>query len=210
MNKYRELVALWADIELLNCEIRRLKEPRPIEEALKYPEERFLVFDPKMFNGKGSWHVASYYPASGKWLTEFLFLIEPTCFLPLPEKPKEIEESYESRRAEAERNYKNALKRVAETPAPLNQKFPIGSFVQIAKDLGEHMTHFTNDTAAQVQHTYQHAFGHGSVTSYSLLVRMPGKGWYSSAWYYEHQLTLIEDPELIEKYKKEIDEKCEK
>jgi len=88
----------------------------------------------------------------------------------------------------AKRNrHQEGLDRVATTPQPKEQKFAIGARVRIADDLGQFMSHFTKGVNATVEYTYKHAYGHGSSKSYSL--NIDGKG--SSAWYKEHQLTLI-------------------
>ena len=87
----------------------------------------------------------------------------------------------------AKRNpYQEGLDRVATTPQPKEQKFPIGTKVRIADDLGQFMSHFTKGVNATVEYTHAHAYG-GSAKSYSL--NIDGKG--STAWYEEHQLTLI-------------------
>jgi hypothetical protein len=101
--------------------------------------------------------------------------------------------------------YRERLKRVKNTPEPAGQKFPIGGFVRIADDLGECMDHFRKSTYAMVEHTYDHAYGCGDVESYSLLVRNADGTWGSSSWYKEWQLTLVDDPKIIEELKKEIE-----
>lgn len=85
--------------------------------------------------------------------------------------------------------YEDGLKRVATTPQPKEQKFPIGARVKIADDLGPTMSHFAKGLTATVQYTYAHAYGGDNVESYSLNV----DGLGSRAWYYESQLTLIEE-----------------
>lgn len=82
--------------------------------------------------------------------------------------------------------YEEGMKRVAATEPPLAQKFPVGSRVRIASDLGPHMRHFTSGSSATVLHTYAHAYGGSDVKSYALDI--DGQGF--SAWYQEHQLTL--------------------
>jgi hypothetical protein len=87
----------------------------------------------------------------------------------------------------AKRNpYQEGLDRVATTPQPKEQKFPIGARVRIADDLGQYMSHFIKGCDATVEYTHAHAYG-GSAKSYSL--NIDGVG--STAWYEEHQLTLI-------------------
>ncbi len=111
--------------------------------------------------------------------------------------------SYEQRHKQAKSIYNKGMERVKNEPEPKGQKFPVGSFVRIAKDLGFSMSHFTSDTVAKVEYTYAHAFGGNSIESYSLIVRENGH-WFSCAWYEEHQLSLITDKKEIELYKKEI------
>lgn len=81
------------------------------------------------------------------------------------------------------------MRRVATTPEPKGQKFPCGSRVRIADDLGECMRHFQSGVEATVHHTYAHAFGGDDVKSYSLILE--GRGMV--AWYSEEQLTAIAD-----------------
>ena len=85
--------------------------------------------------------------------------------------------------------YQEGLDRVATTPQPKEQKFPIGSRVRIADNLGKFMSHFYKGVDATVEYTYKHAYEHGSAKRYSL--NIDGIG--STAWYEEHQLTLIEE-----------------
>jgi hypothetical protein len=88
---------------------------------------------------------------------------------------------------DAHAHYAAGMARVRETPDPKGQKFPTGSRVHIAKDLGPTMSHFESDVDATVQYVYAHAFGGDNVTSYSLNI----DGYGSVAWYYENQLTAI-------------------
>lgn len=91
-----------------------------------------------------------------------------------------------SREIEARSYYELGLKRVRETPEPIGQKFPCGSKVRIADDLGPCMSHFKSGVEAIVEYVYAHAFGGTDIKSYSLKING-----YSYAWYYEHQLELI-------------------
>lgn len=109
-----------------------------------------------------------------------------------------------SRASEAQSYYEAGLKRVKETPPPKGQKFLPGTFVWIAKDLGESMDHFEKDRPARVECTYAHAYGGDDIDSYSLLVRYDDGKWSSIAWYYPSQLTEITDPQEIKKYEVEI------
>lgn len=94
----------------------------------------------------------------------------------------------QSRREFAQEFHARGMDKVATTPEPKGQKFPCGSRVRIADDLGEGMSHFTGGVNATVQYTYAHAYGGNDVKSYSLDI--DGKG--SVSWYHEHQLTKIE------------------
>jgi hypothetical protein len=77
---------------------------------------------------------------------------------------------------------------VASTPEPGGQKFPNGSRVRIADDLGDAMGHFQSGVNATIGYTYAHAYGGTDVKSYCLYIDDGGE----AAWYYEHQLTAIE------------------
>ncbi len=94
---------------------------------------------------------------------------------------------YLTRLSQAQGVYQAGLKRVKTTNEPEGQKFPCGSRVRIAKDLGRSMSHFASDRDATVKYVYAHAYGGNNVTSYCLDVDGIG----SSSWYEEHQLTAI-------------------
>lgn len=97
----------------------------------------------------------------------------------------------EQRTAEARTYHQQSMHRVDTTPEPENQKFPRGSRVSIAPDLGTAMSHFPKGVDATVEYTYGHAYGTDNVDSYSLNV----DGYGSSAWYKESQLTAtVSDP----------------
>lgn len=84
--------------------------------------------------------------------------------------------------------YDESMQRVATKPAPDGQKFPVGSRVKVADDLGPHMSHFPGaGKFATVHHTYAHAYGGSDVKSYSLHIDDYG----TVAWYDEHQLTAV-------------------
>ena len=68
------------------------------------------------------------------------------------------------------------------------QKFPDGSLVQIADDLGESMSHFTSGVRAIVCHTFAGKYGGNDHSKYSMYLEGHGE----SAWYKEDQLTLID------------------
>ena len=95
--------------------------------------------------------------------------------------------SYKERWAQARVVHARGLEDVANTPTPKGQKFPPGTRVRIAKDLGSGMSHFPSDRPATVEYTYAHAYGGDDVTSYSLDV----DGLGSVAWYEQHQLEAI-------------------
>lgn len=85
--------------------------------------------------------------------------------------------------------YQQGLRNVRTRPIPKGQKFPPGARVRIADDLSaDNMTHFPSGRDATVLYTYAHAYKGVDVTSYAL--DLDGHGFV--AWYYEHQLTLIE------------------
>lgn len=86
--------------------------------------------------------------------------------------------------------YQQALNRVKKTPEPKGQKFPIGTRVRIADDLGSSMSHFPKGVAATVMYTYGHAYDDDDVKNYCLDIDGIGK----TSWYYEHQLTAIDNP----------------
>lgn len=111
---------------------------------------------------------------------------------------------YEERLSQAKSIHAEGLRKVRETPEPKGQKFPVGSFVRISKNLGESMSHFESGLPAQVEHTYAHAYWGSDVDSYCLNVRHKPGMWSTVAWYHEHQLTLITDPEEIDIFKREL------
>jgi hypothetical protein len=84
--------------------------------------------------------------------------------------------------------YDMSMLRVKTTPEPDGQKFPVGSRVKVADDLGPHMRHFPGaGKLATVHHTYAHAYGGSNVKSYCLEIDSVG----SSAWYEEGQLSAL-------------------
>lgn len=94
---------------------------------------------------------------------------------------------HETRKAQATEIYNAGLKKVENNPEPKRQKFPCGTRVQIAKDLGSSMSHFISGAKGTVEFTYAHAFGGTNVEEYSIDV----DGFGSHAWYKEWQLTEI-------------------
>lgn len=93
------------------------------------------------------------------------------------------------REAEAESYYQRCLDNLDPSVTPEGQKFPSGTRVRIAKDLGVAMSHFVADADATVEYTYSQMYGGSNVKSYCLNIDGIGK----CAWYEEHQLTLIEE-----------------
>ena len=91
-----------------------------------------------------------------------------------------------SKDSDAMSYHAESLRRVASTPKPVGQKFPVGSRVFITNDMPQNMSHFQSGKMATVLHTYAHAFGGDDVKSYSLDI----DGYGHSAWYKECQLTL--------------------
>ncbi len=89
---------------------------------------------------------------------------------------------------EAKTHYLDAMQRVATTPEPKGQKFPIGTRVRIAKNLGPHMEHFSDNINATVKYTHAHAYGGDDITYYLLDI----DGYDVMSWYDEHQLTALE------------------
>ena len=94
---------------------------------------------------------------------------------------------YEERLAQAENAYAQGQDRVHNTPVPEGQKYPPGTCVRIAKNLGRAMAHFPCDCDAVVLYTYAHAYGGKDVTSYCLSI----KG-NEHSWYEEWQLTPLD------------------
>jgi len=90
----------------------------------------------------------------------------------------------------------------------MTQKFHKGDHVQVAKDLGRSMRHFTNDCEAIVVGSYKDQFGGSDTKSYTLHLKDRGQ----CSWYEEHQLELIEAGrvDLLEKWEKEKEDECEK
>ncbi len=82
-------------------------------------------------------------------------------------------------------------------PEKPDQKFKRGCKVRIDKEMPGHMSHFTSDCDAIVEYTYAQKFPEfdpNDVENYSLiLLNQDGVPIGSSAWYHEHQLTLIND-----------------
>ena len=75
----------------------------------------------------------------------------------------------------------------------MTQQFFAGDLVNVAEDLGMSMRHFDSGCQAIVQYSYADQYGSSSNKQYnkeySLYII---KTKTSSAWYHEHQLTLVE------------------
>jgi hypothetical protein len=72
------------------------------------------------------------------------------------------------------------------------QKFPIGTRVFVAKDLGPAMSHFPSGCEAIVDGTYAQQYGGRDTKSYDLqLLDENGSPCNRVAWYHEDQLTWI-------------------
>ena len=99
-----------------------------------------------------------------------------------------------SRLAEAQAYHAACMKRMESLPEPEGQKFPRGTRVRIANDLGSMMDHFPGKGCnATVMYTHTHAFNArnypAGVKSYCLDIDDYGE----VSWYEEHQLTEIQD-----------------
>lgn len=84
------------------------------------------------------------------------------------------------------------------------QKFQKGDLVQVAKDLGQSMSHFTADCRAIVIGSYADQYPQYSKTNtkdYTLFLEGEGE----CSWYGENQLTLIESGrlDLLEEWEQE-------
>lgn len=95
--------------------------------------------------------------------------------------------THEERHAQAQGIYCAGLELVKTTPPPKGQKYPPGTRVRIADDLGSSMAHFESGKNATVRYTYAHAYGGDDVDSYCLDIDGHGE----VSWYHEHQLTPI-------------------
>lgn len=96
---------------------------------------------------------------------------------------------YQTREAQAMAMYKQGIFNVKNNKEPKGQKFPVGSRVHIAPNLGRVMSQFESDCDATVMHTHTHAYGGSNVKSYCLDVDGCGQ----IAWYTEDQLTLLDN-----------------
>ena len=95
--------------------------------------------------------------------------------------------SYKEREAQANAHYLQGLENVKNKPMPKGQKFPPGTRVRIADDLGRSMSHFPKGKLATIKYVYAHAYGGSDIKSYSLDI--DGLGFHS--WYHEGQLKAV-------------------
>lgn len=77
----------------------------------------------------------------------------------------------------------------------MKQKFHKGDLIRVAKDLGQSMSHFTNDCDAIVMGSYYDFYG-GSPESKNHQYQLHIKNHGTCSWYNESQLTLIESNRL--------------
>lgn len=75
----------------------------------------------------------------------------------------------------------------------MKQKFPIGTFVRVCKDMPIHMSYFEKDFIGIVEGTYkQLCGGDNNIKDYALIyLDDNGVPIMSIAWYEEDQLTLV-------------------
>jgi hypothetical protein len=86
------------------------------------------------------------------------------------------------------------------------QKFSRGVKVKVADEMPPTMAHFPKGFEAIVEYSCAQKYGGNDIKSYSLIMLADGKPVNSIAWYYEHQLTLLDDDietgiKIIEQYK---------
>lgn len=89
------------------------------------------------------------------------------------------------------------------------QKFHKGDLVRVADDLGSCMSHFPSSVDAIVIGSYCDQYGGSDSGQYTIYIK--GRGQIS--WYYEGQLSLIEERrnDLLDQWEqeaKELDDKC--
>ena len=97
---------------------------------------------------------------------------------------------YEIRNAHAKAYYRTGQERVANTPEPEGQKFPVGSLVKIICDGGQKNKPGVGEFAT-VAYVYAHAYGGDGgddVKKYAL--NIDGNRWY---WYDESQLERVSE-----------------
>ena len=72
------------------------------------------------------------------------------------------------------------------------QKFFRGHRIKIDDEMPTSMKHFTSGAEAIVEYSYSDVHSNEEHSSYSLLILEP-TGSHSSAWYWEDQLTLVDN-----------------
>jgi len=72
------------------------------------------------------------------------------------------------------------------------QKYKKGDHVQVAKDLGQCMSHFQSDCEAIVIDSYADQYGGSNTDSYTIHIKGSGR----VSWYEEHQLKIIQPDRL--------------
>ena len=88
----------------------------------------------------------------------------------------------------------------------MKQKFRKLTFVHISKEMPRSMSHFDSDFDGIVDGTYSQMYGGDDINSYSIYKIKDGKVVNSISWYYESQLTELEDQDrekaedMIEEY----------
>lgn len=88
----------------------------------------------------------------------------------------------------------------------MRQKFRRLTFVKVCKELPAFMWHFHSDFIGIVRGTYSQMYGGTDIGSYSLYVVDGDKVVNNISWYYESQLTELENQdrekaeEMIEEY----------
>jgi len=93
--------------------------------------------------------------------------------------------------------YIAALRKLNAKPAGKDlptQKFKRGSRIHVTPSMPKSMAHFQCDFDGIVRYTYAQKFGGDNVDSYSLIVlNDSGQPVYTTSWYHEDQLTLVND-----------------
>ena len=99
----------------------------------------------------------------------------------------------------------NVKLRVKREAVPTAQKFKPGCFVYIGNMEDEpYGPSWDQETYAQVEYTYAQGYGGPDVHIYSLLVKTKTGEWTSVSWYPEDILSLVANPKIVERLKKEI------
>lgn len=99
-----------------------------------------------------------------------------------------------------------AIKRYHHWGFDMRQKFRKLTFVKVADDMPDHMSHFDAGFIGIVDGTYSQIYGGKDVSSYCLYKVFNGKIVCRISWYEENQLTALPDQdrekaeEMIENY----------